>query len=1039
MLITTPNAYPNVTSAEILYNFDHVDLQGSYSANFTSQAEKSTSISCEKLAISLDAILRVTLKNTNDGTTIFDVSKDQIAVEPRKKSFTISNIDLPSAEVSFTVHFQRNISPTGEFLVCQIRRKRGSPLKISISLNNAALDFSSVSTFEKGKSQYSTSVTDNSFSISVKPAETVENPAAAAAAVVDDQPEEKQSSPSEKDVPEDKTEIVDCLENQNSSVDEPSEPAAAPSEPTAEPSEPAESSDDTKNSAEIVDQNTETPAEGGEQPGSHSAETKDLPTNSIPEELHDIEEPLKSEEPQETADTKETAETVESAAKSTEPAETPAIAETVETTKSAESSQQISGQTKIGENENEREENTTNIAEDGPPEDSEEYEEDSEYEEGSEEYEEESEEELSSSLKYTADQLLLYKDLDDCQKEPEHLANSNIPILKKNIGKQQNPRQNSGQKRRNQRPKNRKPNRKGGRNQNQGPQVHLTEIKPLEKSENRFKPSALNKVECSAAEETLKTVNRILNKLAAENLATLSTQLIASLIDDDEVLSGVVGLIYDKALEQPKFVRVYAELCNIIQRAKTVFGNTLVQKLADRAKTVFRTITKANIGTKADYTEEERNYLIKLRYLGNIEFICELYKFKLLAPTVPIYCAQQLLQQTNDFISEDDSLESLCKMLKSLGDLLQRNSSDAMSIIMGSLQARKSDKTLSSRIRFMIQDTIDLAKNSFRVPHPQGAPRGKPKSRGKSALSSSVNSLNTGGSYGQPRASPKVATTSSQGWKTQNQKKRGGSNAQQPRSSPQPQRRKAAAWGRNSVANLEDAKKTNARKYTPKSGPSTPETTSPPPEEEKKTVKLDDEAKEKFDNSVKNLLDEYYEIIDLEEAKACISDLNCTDNLYTEFVAATLRRGRKDTILPPTVKLLIFLYDAKILTSTHLENGYKLIFDSLEDDSEEFPNLPKFMGLMCGSLVEHGAIPLSFLTEINSLEDRMVILRFCGATLSRCFEKCEDESKIIEDLKAAKLTALDLVRKQAPERLARYYTNEVVIKAILSEEFSSHS
>merc|ERR1711879_967708 len=398
-----------------------------------SQAEKSTSISCEKLAISLDAILRVTLKNTNDGTTIFDVSKDQIAVEPRKKSFTISNIDLPSAEVSFTVHFQRNISPTGEFLVCQIRRKRGSPLKISISLNNAALDFSSVSTFEKGKSQYSTSVTDNSFSISVKPAETVENPAAAAAAVVDDQPEEKQSSPSEKDVPEDKTEIVDCLENQNSSVDEPSEPAAAPSEPTAEPREPAESSDDTKNSAEIVDQNTETPAEGGEQPGSHSAETKDLPTNSIPEELHDIEEPLKSEEPQETADTKETA-------------------ETVETTKSAESSQQISGQTKIGENENEREENTTNIAEDGPPEDSEEYEEDSEYEEGSEEYEEESEEELSSSLKYTADQLLLYKDLDDCQKEPEHLANSNIPILKKNIGKQQNPRQNSGQKRRNQRP-----------------------------------------------------------------------------------------------------------------------------------------------------------------------------------------------------------------------------------------------------------------------------------------------------------------------------------------------------------------------------------------------------------------------------------------------------------------------------------------------------------------------------------------------------------------------------------------------------------
>ena len=101
------------------------------------------------------------------------------------------------------------------------------------------------------------------------------------------------------------------------------------------------------------------------------------------------------------------------------------------------------------------------------------------------------------------------------------------------------------------------------------------QIKPLEKSENRFKPSALNKVELSEVEEVLKSLNRILNQLAKDNFKPLSQKLIDSLIDDEDVLVGTIELIYDKALEQPKFVELYAQLCNTIQRSETVFGNTV--------------------------------------------------------------------------------------------------------------------------------------------------------------------------------------------------------------------------------------------------------------------------------------------------------------------------------------------------------------------------------------------------------------------------------------------------------------------------------
>lgn len=40
-------------------------------------------------------------------------------------------------------------------------------------------------------------------------------------------------------------------------------------------------------------------------------------------------------------------------------------------------------------------------------------------------------------------------------------------------------------------------------------------------------------------------------------------------------------------------------------------------KLANHAKLVFDTITNANVGSKADYTEEERKFLVKQRYLGS--------------------------------------------------------------------------------------------------------------------------------------------------------------------------------------------------------------------------------------------------------------------------------------------------------------------------------------------------------------------------------------------------------------------------------------
>ena len=177
----------------------------------------------------------------------------------------------------------------------------------------------------------------------------------------------------------------------------------------------------------------------------------------------------------------------------------------------------------------------------------------------------------------------------------------------------------------------------------------------------------------------------------------------------------------------------------------------------------------------------------------------------------------------------------------------------------------------------------------------------------------------------------------------------------------------------------------------------------------------------KFTNSVKNLLDEYYEIRDLEEAKECVLELKANDAMYTEFVHSVLTSVRKEPRIPLAAKLLVFLRKVSLLTNSHLEGGFKRCFDTVGDDSEEFPNLPKFYGKLFGQLVKEGSMNLSFLSEIHSQDSKMIILRFNGAALDTNFEG-KEEVDIVSALKEAGFSSESLTRKEKPDRLPRYFS-----------------
>ncbi|KAG3022480.1 hypothetical protein PC128_g12758 [Phytophthora cactorum] len=100
---------------------------------------------------------------------------------------------------------------------------------------------------------------------------------------------------------------------------------------------------------------------------------------------------------------------------------------------------------------------------------------------------------------------------------------------------------------------------RGGYGRPPPPPLYDGPIEPLTVSENRWKPT--KEKESSPLEKTLSNVNSMLNKLTREKFAKLTSELCAVDIDSFVLLSSIVSIIMDKALEEPNFADVYADLC----------------------------------------------------------------------------------------------------------------------------------------------------------------------------------------------------------------------------------------------------------------------------------------------------------------------------------------------------------------------------------------------------------------------------------------------------------------------------------------------
>eukprot|EP00960_Hanusia_phi_P063850 765597-Hanusia_phi.AAC.2 len=276
--------------------------------------------------------------------------------------------------------------------------------------------------------------------------------------------------------------------------------------------------------------------------------------------------------------------------------------------------------------------------------------------------------------------------------------------------------------------------------------MNLPPVKPLERSDNAFDLSK-NKAR-THYDATMKFARSILNKLTMTNFKKLAGDLINIEFRDPEELKGLVGIIFDKALEEGHFCQMYAGFCNEIKdklpefseeeadplpgeevkKKKVSFKRCLLNKCQEEFERADRydELTDAeNTGLSAE-EKANRTRRVRVRMLGitivrcwyclnsnsttgNIKFIGELFAQKILNEKIMHECVKRLLVLE---VADTD----ICVQF-TIGKLLDREEArhymDYYFDQMKQMANEMGKRPGGNRLKFMLIDTLELRKNEL--------------------------------------------------------------------------------------------------------------------------------------------------------------------------------------------------------------------------------------------------------------------------------------------------------------------------------------
>eukprot|EP00033_Pygsuia_biforma_P001105 GCRY01001257.1.p1 GENE.GCRY01001257.1~~GCRY01001257.1.p1 ORF type:complete len:1264 (+),score=428.22 GCRY01001257.1:287-4078(+) len=537
-------------------------------------------------------------------------------------------------------------------------------------------------------------------------------------------------------------------------------------------------------------------------------------------------------------------------------------------------------------------------------------------------------------------------------------------------------------------------------------QLHnLPPVPALKTSENAFRAAGKNK-EVIASRENLNEEERvvqdlirdmkgILNKITPESFNKLSKSILDSGIFSDEVLRNVIFLVFDKAISEPNFSSMYAKLClNISTQARSAAkdhqGNTVLgagkkfkRYLLNKCQEEFE-----NQPPPKDDEQFEANMKVyKRRMLGNIKFIGELFKNGMLTTSIMFECTTRLLG--DDFLTsiDEDFTEGLCKLLTTIGEKLEKEcsaakrKSDLDHVFNQLTQAKDLKDQLSSRLRFMIEDLLQLRQDQWvsrRIMGQDNAPKTLKQ------IHQEIIQEERAQQHQQHQRRQFPQNNSRQGGRgRERQVLMNPVQTEEAFNLPGPMKKKAPSTGRNVPLGKHSLSlgPQNSQSWTMGSGS---RTTSPlgaakkqgsnPPSRSGSPVAREDKFAEQVDEeSIKrkmiNCVEEYSNLKDKKECSTTLKEIG-GPKAQAVAVAEICKwfLENKVTMFNAAMEVLILACEdgRGIFSSTVFTEGVAPIFEILDDVATDAPNAIPFFSKAIAQLVNAHALSLSILGEASS-------------------------------------------------------------------------
>ncbi|XP_065575057.1 eukaryotic translation initiation factor 4 gamma 3-like [Artemia franciscana] len=221
-----------------------------------------------------------------------------------------------------------------------------------------------------------------------------------------------------------------------------------------------------------------------------------------------------------------------------------------------------------------------------------------------------------------------------------------------------------------------------------------------------------------------------LNKLTPENFEKVSKDIWAIEVDTEERLRAIVQIFFDKVVDEQLYAPQYAELCKgMLEKdvpsasgpAKIGFQEVLLDRCLENLEkwkqeeeaiiSIKKAVQEADTEEKQKKIQSELNdkeAKTKAFLLGNSKFIGELYILEMVSEKTLNDCISKLLKSRNE-----EELKCLCKLISTIGKTYEGKYRTKLDECLDEMKNLSQNRDLSTDIRSLIMDVLDLKKNEW--------------------------------------------------------------------------------------------------------------------------------------------------------------------------------------------------------------------------------------------------------------------------------------------------------------------------------------